>query len=258
MFNDPFRDDNVTAYRLVLRIEIALRECLRESLETENGPSWRKLLPGELLKKIRQAQTAENRPNFDYLSLGPLYYLTLGEIIPILQQKCGRPTADRFGGEAFTKQLENILGPRNAMCHSRRAPPVGLQAIECLYRQMEVALTPSGLTAALATPDVGITPETAARDLLEWAVACRDSLASLHWPITEAISYGTAETQYWWGRQELAGFDTSTVEKLAVLIRSYNALPSGIGSIGLRQRFCVDERASDIADAAVAELQSQL
>jgi len=251
-----FEEDNVSAYRLVLRIEIALRECLRESLEAENGAGWRKVLPGELLKKIRQAQTAENRPQFDYLALGPLYYLTLGEILPILQQKIGRSTAMRFGGEAFTKQLENILGPRNALCHSRRVPPVGLKAIECLYNQMEVALTPTGLAAALAAPDVGITPETAAKDLLEWAVACRELLMALRWPIPENSIYHTAETQYWWGRADLAGFDTSKIDLLARLIRSYNALPSGIGSVGTRQRFCVDERALENVAASVAELES--
>src|SRR5262245_21661184 len=104
----PFEEANLLAYKLLLRMEIALRESLRKSLSDQFGPKWRSQLPGELLKKIRQAQKEEQRPQFDYLFLGPLYYLTLGELILILQQKAWRITRDFFGGDCFIKQLENI------------------------------------------------------------------------------------------------------------------------------------------------------
>ena len=51
----PFESDNLKAYSLLLRIEIALRELLRISMESEFGVQWRKRLPGELLKKIKES-----------------------------------------------------------------------------------------------------------------------------------------------------------------------------------------------------------
>jgi len=72
----PFENDNLKAYTLLLRIEVVLRECLKQALEAEHGLSWQKKLNGELLKTIRKAQSDEYKPQFDFVRLGPLYYLT--------------------------------------------------------------------------------------------------------------------------------------------------------------------------------------
>ena len=74
--------------RFLLRIEIALRELLRISLEAEFGVQWRKRLPGELLKKIKvNRKLKKTDSQFGYVRLGPLYYLTFGELLTLLQSK---------------------------------------------------------------------------------------------------------------------------------------------------------------------------
>jgi hypothetical protein len=211
----PFEEDNLTAYRLVLRIEIALRECIRISLEANSGTNWRRLIPGDLLKKIRNAQREENQPQFDYLHLGPLYYLTLGELIPILNQKVGRSVAERFGGDSFIKQLENILGPRNALCHSRRIPSVGLGAIKSLYHQMETSLTPEGLREIVSHPDSGLPPENATDLLIDWLMVAKQTIQQLNHPVPVSESYEIATQQYWWDNSELSGFNCLLIEKVA-------------------------------------------
>jgi hypothetical protein len=174
----PFEQDNLKAYTLLLRIEVAIRECLRKHLESSIGLSWHKHLPGDLLKKIREAQKEEYRPQFNFRRMGPLYYLTLGELLPILEQKLGKPVADRFGGTCFTKQLENVLGPRNALSHGRDVTTAGLKAIDALYAQVEASLTPVGLDALLSTPDVGLSPSE----------ACSAILPSLRQALTQITS----------------------------------------------------------------------
>ena len=251
----PFEDDNIKAYKLLLRIEIAIRECLRRSLEESSGPKWRRLLPGELLKKVRDAQREENHPQFDYVCLGPLYYLTLGELIPMLQQKPGHPTAERFGGDSFIKQLENILGPRNALCHARRIPSVGLGAIESLYNQMETALTSKGFSELVATPDIGTLPEEVAPTLISWMNEAKDIILELRFPIPMNESYELAKRQYWWGAPELAGFESVSLDQAASLFTDYNVLPSGIGSASIRQRFCEDRSPLQVINNAVHELR---
>src|SRR5207244_1315839 len=144
------------AYTLLLRIEVALREYLRKSLEAEHGIQWRKKLQGELLKKIRKSQADENQPQFDFVRLGPLYYLTFGELLTQLQQNPSRSVTNKLGGDCFLKLLESVFMPRNALCHSRPVSSVGLKTIETLYAQIETAVTPEGLASLIAEPDTGL------------------------------------------------------------------------------------------------------
>ena len=65
----PFEQENLRAYTLLLRIEIVLRECLRESLKSEFGVDWQKKLPGELHKIVKQKQAEENKPQFNFIRL---------------------------------------------------------------------------------------------------------------------------------------------------------------------------------------------
>jgi hypothetical protein len=251
----PFEEDNIEAYRLLLRIEIALRECLKASLESEFGVHWRKKLPGELLKKIKESQTEENRPQFDFIRLGPLYYLTLGELLPLLQQKYGHSVTERLGGDCFLKQLENILGPRNALCHSRPVSSVGLKTIETLYSEMETALTVEGLARLVAKPDVGLAQDEAAKALFP---SLRQAILDLpHLPPTiptpEAFQSVTA--QFWWADDSLAGFNRSFVDTAIILIREYNALPTGVGSAGVRQKFCEERDLHKSIKNAINELE---
>jgi hypothetical protein len=83
---------------LLLRIEVALREAIRLALYDEFGSQWHKRLSGDLLKKIRDSQRDESKPQFNYVRLGPLYYLTFGELLSQLNQKpCQNLLARAFG-----------------------------------------------------------------------------------------------------------------------------------------------------------------
>lgn len=251
----PFENDNLKAYALLLRIEIALRELLRISLESEFGVQWRKRLPGELLKKIKESQTEENRPQFGYVRLGPLYYLTFGELLTLLQQKSGRPVADKLGGDCVLKQLENIFVPRNAVCHSRPVCSVGLKTIETLYAEMEAALTTDGLARLIAKPDAGLAQDQAANSLIP---ALKDVLRDLpNLPPSFVIPdvFQTAIAQFWWADDSLAGFNRSVIEAAIAVIREYNALPAGVGCAGTRQRFTEQRDTKEQVQHAITELE---
>ncbi len=250
-----FEQENLRAYILLLRIEITLRETLRISLESEFGVKWRKKLPGPLLDKIKESQNEENRPQFNFTRLGPLYYLTFGELLTLLQQKTGRSVAKKLGGDCFLKQLENICMPRNAICHSRPVSSVGLQTIETLYAQMETALTAKGMACLMTKPDVGMGQDEAARAIkqpLQQILLDMPNLPAT-FPIPE--SYQTATLQFWWANDSLAGFNRSGVESAIKLIHEYNALPLGVGSAGNRQRFCEEHEMKKQIQNAITELE---
>jgi hypothetical protein len=251
----PFENDNLKAYALLLRIEIALRELLRISLEFEFGTQWRKRLPGELLKKIKESQTEENRPQFGYVRLGPLYYLTFGELLTLLQQKFGRSVAEKLGGDCVLKQLENIFVPRNAICHSRPVSSVGLKTIETLYAELETGLTTDGLARLIEKPDAGLSQDQAACELIASLQSVVEKMHSL--PSSFAIPevYRTAISQFWWAEDTLAGFNRSVVEASFHCIKEYNALPAGVGCAGTRQRYCEQHRMKQGVEAAIAELR---
>lgn len=252
----PFENENQKAYTLLLRIEIALRELLKICLESEFGVKWRNRLPGDLLKKIKESQTEESRPQFGYVRLGPLYYLTFGELLTLLQQKSGRPVAEKLGGDCVLKQLENIFVPRNAVCHSRPVSLVGLKTIETLYAEMETALTADGMARLIAKPDAGLAQDTAANGLIP---ALRDALRDLPTlPASFAIPdvFQTATTQFWWADDSLAGFNRLVVESAFDCMKEYNALPAGVGCAAIRQRLSEQRDMITRVRNAITELET--
>lgn len=250
-----FEGDNIRAYVLLLRIEITLREALRAIYEAELGSHWQKRLPGDLLTKIRASQAEEHRPQFGFVRLGPLYYLTLGELLILLQQKPGKGLAIRLGGDVFVKQLESVLSPRNALAHSRPVPQAALGAIETLYAGMVTALTPDEVQRLTAAPDVGMTQSEAVGHLQAAVSIVRAQVCSRSPALEVAEVFDVVERQFWWADPILAGFDPAFVEKALGLIVGYNALPKGIGTDWVRQKYCDDHGMLEQLDRTLYELQ---
>ena len=251
----PFEDDNLKAYKLLLRIEIALRELLRISLEEEFGPQWRKRLPGDLLKKIKESQKEENRPQFGYICLGPLYYLTFGELLIILRQKAGRSVADRLGGDCIVKQLENIFVPRNAICHSRPVSSIGLKTIETLYAEIEMALTAEALAQLIANPDAGLAQDQAASGMIPALKGVLRDLPNLPSSFKIPEVFQAAASQFWWADDSLAGFNRTVIEGAIANIREYNELSGGVGCAANRQRYIDKQQMKTGVQNAITELE---
>lgn len=250
-----FEEENVQAFKLLLRIEVATRECIRYGMEKSYGPSWRRHIPGEVLKKIRDSELTENRPNFNYVRLGPLYYLTLGELIPILRQKISSNVVEIFGGDWFISEFESILGLRNALCHARPVPSPGLKVLDSLYQRMKTALESNSLIEIVSNPDVGMFPEDAAELMAPWIENLNNLVSTLRSPIAVHEAYEAATRQYWWGMPELAGFDCSAVDRVVRFLNDYNSLATGVGSAAVRQRFCDDKKPAHMIDTAFRELK---
>jgi hypothetical protein len=232
----PFEESNVEALKLFIRLEVALRELLARGLARLHGNSWRKRLPGSLLKKIRQCENEESsRAQFGFLRLGPLYYLSFGELLELLDQKDGAEivASARLGG--LRHQFSNLLPVRNALAHSRAVTPTGLRAIQSCYEQLTTALGVDTLSELLSNPETGIPPEHAIIDLRAFVEGVRASAAELDSIIPITPSLDLIQHQYWWGNQELSGFDCSVIEPIITFARSYNRLSSGVGSAGERQ-----------------------
>jgi hypothetical protein len=251
----PFESDNLKAYTLLLRIEIVLRELLKVSYESEFGQQWRKRLPGDLLKKIKESQAEENRPQFAYVRLGPLYYLTFGELLILLQQKSGRSVAVRLGGECIIKQLENVFVPRNAVCHSRPVSAVGLKTVETLYAEIEAALTPNMLEQLISTTDTGLSQDHAASELLSCLNSVLSNIDGLPASFTIPEILRAASSQFWWADDALAGFNRGVVESVFKCVEEYNKLPSGVGCALTRQRYCEQNQLKLQICSAITELK---
>jgi hypothetical protein len=251
----PFENDNLRAYGLLLRIEIVLRECLRISFESEIGAHWQKRLPGPLLKKIKESQMEENRPQFNFVRLGPLYYLTFGELLTLLQQKPGRSVTEKLGGDNILKQLENIFAPRNAVCHSRPVSSVGLKTIETLHAELESALTAEGMAQLISKPDTGLAQDDAAKQLIPALNETLRLLPELPPALSIPDAFQIATTQFWWADDSLAGFNRSCVDRAIALLREYNAFPTGVGSAGVRERFYEQTNLKKSIQDAITELE---
>lgn len=232
-----FESANLAAFKLLHRIEVGLREWARLKLEAHHGAAWQRRLPGALLTKIRTSQTEELRPNFDFIRLGPLYYLTFGELVELLKQAPLKSHLDELGGQQYVAALSVLLGPRNAVCHCRPVSSIGRHAVEIAYAQLACSIGEVELLMLTENPQVGVFPDevlSAFRDFLEPVPA---SLAKLP-PVFEIPEiYDTAVNQFWWGDRELAGFNSAELDVLVEMLTRYNEISTGVGSAARRQRF---------------------
>ena len=169
----PFEEDNVAAYRLLLRIETAVRELLRLKLATKRA-NWLKELPPDLRTKIlEERDTSERRVDYGHVKLGPLYYLTFGELVQLCQRK---PPSDiltsSFGSHAL-EDLQALVPIRNAIAHGRRISDVAKASLEVAYARLQTAIGQEAFRDLCRAPDVGLWPDEGLRllrgALVNWA-----------------------------------------------------------------------------------------
>jgi len=120
---------------------------------------------------------------------------------------------------------------------------------------METALTADGLAHLMAKPDTGLTQGEAANSLIPALTEMLHSLPALPLAFKIPEAFQTATTQFWWADDSLAGFNRSSVESAIALIHDYNALPSGVGSAGIRQRICEQRGLRRQIQEAITELK---
>jgi hypothetical protein len=253
-----FETTNTEAYGLLLRIEVAVRELTRREMTAAYGAKWPKQIPGELWKKVREGQSDEEaRKQYGYLALGPLYYLTFGELLLFLKRAQARPAAIKLG-EGFLTSLDSLLTPRNAVSHGRPVSAAGLESVRATYQQLEVALSQEGLASLLRQPDTGVYPSDAPRHLLAWLRACQDTIALLGPEPPNPAPFLEASRQYWWALPGSCPFDCQPIESAAVLMEQYALLPVGLGSKADRQRFVETHRVSQVLETAVAAMEKPL
>ncbi|MBK8039638.1 MAG: hypothetical protein IPK22_21280 [Verrucomicrobiaceae bacterium] len=251
-----FEFENTRAYSLLLRIEVLLRECLREALEEQDGRKWQRKLPGALLTKIKDSQKDERKPQFNFVRLGPLYYLTFGELLSVLDQKSSSAIVKRLGGEVFLKQFQNLCAPRNAVCHSRPVSSIGLQVIETLYSQLENVLTVEVVQRYLTHPDTGLEKDAAIPLVASILASALTSHERLPAKLETSKTLALAIEQYWWADDSLAGFNRQCVEDAIDLISQYNELPAGVGAVASRQNFCDRQGLKLKIQKAIATLET--
>ena len=245
----PFEHDNLRAYQLFLRLEVALREITREVYQSSYGNGWQRKIPGALLKRVRESQSVEKaKKNFGLRRLGPLYYLTFGELLDILQQSPSKEHLATTVDSSFVNQLRNLTTPRNAICHSRPISPSSLATLEAVYDQLVTAYSQDTIEMFVKSPEVGVDPEEALPQLYKSICDAQVDIKNLTHPIDIPSVYEVARHQYWWGASDFAGFETSDIDSVMSLFIKYNSLPTGVGSAGIRNEFVRKHEMTGVVD----------
>ena len=233
----PFADANIEGYRCLLYVEIALREVAKHALCTEYGEAWQRRIPGHYLNKIRADQNDEaNRANLGFRRLGPLYYLTFGELVELSLQRPVVELVRRVLGQHGPELLKDIVPSRNAIAHCRNLPENALASVRTLNMHMATGLTQHALAHLTQQPDIGLYPDEARKRLVNWLVRVRTVVTTRRALSSDSADYHRAAHQYWWSSSDLAGFDVRRVDRLATAILDYSALPSGVGAVLARER----------------------
>src|SRR5260370_21985701 len=98
---------------------------------------------------------------------GPRYYLMLGDVLKVFEQRAAAGAVERIGGKVVLDQSTNVFTPRNSLAHSRSISQAGLQCVRAVYAQLDNALTPDGLHRVLAEPDAGARPDDVLPQLID-------------------------------------------------------------------------------------------
>ena len=234
----PFAERNAEGYQCLLYVEVALRELARYELRTRHGDKWQKYIPGHYLQKIRHDQRDEAiHASFGFRRLGPLYYLTFGQLVEMSTQK---PVVDRLKkvlGPQGPQLLQESIPSRNAISHCRDLTANALATLRTLQMRMATGLAAHELLPLLHEPDIGVAPEEARERLADWLRRVQSALSQFRSLPDDPQDYHVATRQYWWSSSELAGFDVECVDSLAAKLRQYSHLPGGVGAAAARQRF---------------------
>ena len=234
----PFEERNVEGYRLVLYVEVALREIAKNEYEKTYGHDWQKRIPGQLLRRIRDDQKDEQKhASLDFRRLGPLYYLTFGEIVDLAAQKPVVEVVRAILGQHGLELIKELILPRNSLAHCRDLSHAALTTLRTVSSRMESGLTACGLSGLLKNPDVGLYPEDAAVSLGSWLGATLTDIEHIRAVSSSDRDYRAAASQYWWSSTDLAGFDVAMVNSVANKLRQYQRLPGGVGAAAARQHF---------------------
>ena len=234
----PFTQRNAEGYRYLLYVEVALRELARHELREYYGERWQKHIPGQYLQKIRKDQKDEvTQASLGFRTLGPLYYLTFGELVELSLQK---PIVERLKkvlGQQGPELLRASVPARNAIAHCRDLTENALATVRALKMRLTTGLEAHDLVRLLHEPDIGIYPEEASKRLAGWLREVQRALRELQSLSADQDDYQEATRQYWWSSSDLAGFDVKRVDGLAAKIREYSCLQHGLGAAAPRQRF---------------------
>ena len=248
-----FVDRNTEGYRCLVYVEVSLRELARYALRQHYGEKWQRRIPGRYLQKIRNDQKDDaTQASLGFRALGPLYYLTFGELVELSSQKPVVALVKDVLGEQGPQLLQASVPARNAIAHSRDLTENALATIRALKMRMVTGLAEKGLARLPREPDIGLYPEKARKRLADWFKRVRSSLSALQSLPREQEDYDEASRQYWWSSSDLAGFDVARVERLAAKIRDYARLPGGVGAVATRQRYISESGILSDLEAAVA------
>ena len=223
---------------MVFYVEVALREIAKNAYETTYGHDWQRRIPGQLLKRIRVDQKDEQKhASLDFRRLGPLYYLTFGELVELAAQKPVVEAVRAILGQHGLELIKELIPPRNSLAHCRDLSHTALTTVRTVSSRMESGLSACGLSRLLKNPDVGLYPEDAAVSLSSWLEATLVDIENIRAVSSSDQDYRAAASQYWWSSADLAGFEVEMVNSVANKIRQYQELPDGVGAATARQHF---------------------
>ena len=112
-----------------------------------------------------------------FRKLGPLYYLTFGELVEMSTQ---RPVADVLKtvlGPQALQLLQEVIPSRNAIAHCRDLTDNALASLRALTMRLATGLAAHELAPILHEPDIGVHPEEARDRLTAWLLGIHATLA---------------------------------------------------------------------------------
>lgn len=225
-------ENNITAYELLYKLEVGLREFLIDTLGREDQKWWKQRLPPDVLDKLKEGREKERKIKWvELMPHHPIYYIDFPDLKKIIEIKDNWRDAFQvhFGDkDVFCGGLRELEPIRNKIAHSRRVSENEVHMLKGNIAKFESAIGKERW-------DKLILWQTVEPSISEKLVQLKEYSSSAFQKMNKCTSIENSDswrklTENWWFDSDYLCQDLTAITQLQELAREYLLLPRHRGS----------------------------
>lgn len=229
----PIPEENLTIYKLLFAVEVALRELIIHSMELICGSHWwKKRLPADILEEYRKGREYER--NIKWCQLvphHPIYYLEFPSLKKIIERRDNwrdvfLPIFKRK--DILVSTLSELEPIRNKIAHNRKATVGDLRVVQGACGKLAASIGKERFwqltSSCTLAPDIPTTLpnlQIEAKKALECCTAYR--------PLKEMEVWKNIKDK-WWFDESYLGCGLNSIREYFELLSAYSELSRSRGT----------------------------
>ena len=225
-------ENSITAYELLYKLEVGLREFLIDTFGREDQKWWKQRLPPDVLDKLKEGREKERKIKWvELLPHHPMYYIDFPDLKKIIEVKDNWRDAFQLffaDKDVFCGGLRELEPIRNKIAHSRRISDNEVHMLKGNIVKFESAIGKERW-------DKLVLEQTVEPSISEKIISLRELSDSTFQKMIECSPVENLDIwnklmQEWWFDSDYLCQDIASVENLYTVADSYQKFPRHRGS----------------------------